>query len=38
VKDAKHGTPRDTRRIWYVSYRQYPGLMRSLERRASILT
>jgi predicted permease len=30
VKDAKHGTPRDRRGIWYVSYRQYPGLMRNL--------
>jgi predicted permease len=30
VKDAKHGTPRDRRGIWYVNYRQYPGLMRNL--------
>jgi len=30
VKDAKHGTPRDRRGIWYVNYRQYPGLIRNL--------
>jgi len=30
VKDAKHGSPRDRRGVWYVSYRQYPGLMRNL--------
>jgi predicted permease len=30
VKDAKHGTPRDRRGVWYVGYRQYPGLMRNL--------
>ncbi len=30
VKDTKHGTPRDRRGVWYVSYRQYPGLMRNL--------
>ena len=30
VKDAKHGTPRDRRGLWYVNYRQYPGLMRNL--------
>jgi predicted permease len=30
VKDAKHGTPRDRRGIWYVSYRQYPNLLRNM--------
>ena len=30
VKDVTHGTPRDRRGVWYVSYRQYPGLMRNL--------
>ena len=29
VKDTKHGTPRDRRGVWYVSYRQMPGLMRT---------
>ncbi len=30
VKDTKHGTPRDRRGIWYVSYRQYPNLLRNM--------
>jgi predicted permease len=30
VKDAKHGSPRDRRGVWYVSYRQYPNLLRNM--------
>lgn len=30
VKDTKHGSPRDTRGVWYVTYRQVPALMRSM--------
>ena len=29
VRDAKHGSPRDRRGVWYVNYEQYPGLMRN---------
>jgi len=30
VRDVKHGSPRDRRGIWYVSYRQYPNLLRNM--------
>jgi hypothetical protein len=30
VKDTKHGSPRDQRGVWYVTYRQVPALMRSM--------
>ncbi len=30
VKDARHGSPRDARGVWYVSYKQFPGLFRSM--------
>ena len=30
VNDTKHGTPRDPRGVWYVSYRQMPALMRNM--------
>ncbi len=30
VMDLKHGSLRDRRGVWYVAYRQYPGLMRNL--------
>ncbi|MGH9887888.1 MAG: FtsX-like permease family protein, partial [bacterium] len=30
VKDTKHGSPRDARGVWYVSYRQFPALLRSM--------
>jgi len=30
VRDVTHGSPRDARGIWYVPYRQAPGLFRSL--------
>ena len=29
VRDAKHGSPRDARGVWYIPYRQYPQLMRN---------
>jgi predicted permease len=30
VRDVRHGSPRDMRGIWYVPYRQAPGLFRNV--------